>query len=201
MRTTLHATFDAPETGARAVGALIDHGVDPGDVSVFVKDMPVDWEHPGGAADDLQRQAKDGITVTTAQDAVEGGAKGAGIGLGVGALAALASVTIPGAGIVIGGGALSMALGGAVAATAAGAVAGAAVGYLKDQGVDEQTARRFSDHVSGGGALVSVSGPSHDVPLEKIRTILAKYTGHDIVEAGAPATVPPPVPASELRTG
>ena len=198
MRTTLHATFNDPESGARAVGALIDHGVDPTDVSVFVKDVPPEWGGPDTDSADLQRQARDGITLTTTQDAVEGGARGAGIGLGIGALAALASVTIPGAGIVIGGGALTMALGGAVAATAAGAVAGAAVGYLKDQGVDEHTARRFTDHVVSGGALVSVSVPSNGVSSEKAEALLAKYTGHDIVRAQAPS-VPPPVPVSESR--
>jgi hypothetical protein len=94
--------------------------------------------------------AKHGISVTTPEDAGAGAVKGAGWGLGIGAVAALASLFIPGVGLVVGGGALAAALGGLAAATGAGAAAGAVTGYLKDQGVEHHVAETYDTTVAGG---------------------------------------------------
>ena len=107
--------------------------------------------------------------------------KGAGIGLGVGILAGLAAVTIPGFGLVLGGGALATALAGAAATTAAGAIAGGAYGFLADQGVNSDTVARISNTVDDGGALVSVTTPTANLTHETIEAILAKYEAHDVV--------------------
>lgn len=136
---------------------------------------------PGGVQadqdqnDDLESAAKKGITTTTAKDAGSGAVKGAGVGLGVGAAAALVSLLVPGVGLVIGGGALAAALAGVAATTAGGAVAGGVVGYLKDQGVEETTAREYASAVEGGGALLSVRLPSDDVSEQEVRDLLLKY--------------------------
>lgn len=79
--------------------------------------------------------AKHGISTTTPEDAGSGAVKGAGIGLGLGAVAAIASLLVPGIGLVTGAGALATALGGAALTAGAGAIAGGVTGYLKDQGV------------------------------------------------------------------
>ncbi len=58
---------------------------------------------------------------------------------------------MPGVGLVVGGGALALAIGGALGTTAAGAVAGGMAGYLKDQGVSETDANEVLRHVRRRG--------------------------------------------------
>ncbi len=119
--------------------------------------------------------AKKGITTTTAADAGAGAIKGAGIGAGVGVIAAIASLLVPGIGLVVGGGALAIALGGLAATAGAGAAAGAVYGYLKDQGVEEHLAKQYSDTLGNGGALLAVQYPSGNVDEPEIRMVLDKY--------------------------
>jgi hypothetical protein len=124
---------------------------------------------------DPEWQAKNGISTTTAADAEEGALKGTAWGAGVGIIAGLASLMVPGVGLVYGAGALAVAIGAAVATTAAGAVAGAVTGYLVDQGVEVNSANRYSSTISQGGALLAVTLPSGPVQEDQARTILEKY--------------------------
>lgn len=124
---------------------------------------------------DAEGSAKHGISTTTGADAGSGAMKGAGIGLGLGILAGIASLFVPGVGLVVGGGALAAALGGAAATTAAGAVAGGVTGYLKDQGVDAHIAEDYDNVVKNGGALLAVTVPSGNVDEARVREILGKY--------------------------
>lgn len=105
---------------------------------------------------DADRAAKAGVSTTTIQDAAKGAAKGVGYGLGVGALAAVASLAIPGFGLVLGGGALAVAVAGLAATAGAGAVAGGVVGYLKDQGVPADDIPIYQAAYEDGGAILSV---------------------------------------------
>jgi hypothetical protein len=178
MRDTIYATFASAETAKRVVGSLLDYGVKPEDLSVFVNETS--WQNAEGDhtdANDVKSTAEQGVTVTTTEDAAAGAKTGAGVGLGVGALAALAAVTIPGVGLVLGGGALAAAIGGVVAAGAAGAVAGAVTGYLKDQGVEPAAVDKIATTLETGGALVSVSHPSGDVSASTIESVFDKYGG------------------------
>lgn len=120
-------------------------------------------------------QAKTGISTTTPGDAASGAAKGAGVGLGVGVAAALASIFLPGFGLVLGGGALALAIAGAAGTTAAGAIAGGVTGYLRDQGVSDDSARKYNETYESGGAILSVNTPSHNVSRAQIENVLAKY--------------------------
>jgi hypothetical protein len=124
---------------------------------------------------DLERAAKEGISTTTPEDVRAGATKGMAWGLGIGALAALASIAVPGVGLVVGGGALATALTGAAATVGAGALAGGVTGHLMDQGVEEQTAMRYTLDVSNGGALISVAVPSGNLDEQQVRLILEKY--------------------------
>lgn len=173
MRENTYIAYSSNETASRAVGALIDHGVEPFDISVYAKDLPHEWE------ESIKSQGAQGLTTTTAEDAASGAAKGAGIGLGIGILAALAAITVPGFGVVLGGGALAGAIGGAAASTAAGAVAGGAFGFLIDQGVDEDSSRFLSGRLDEGGIIVGVTAPSGNVSTEAVKGILAKYHEHE----------------------
>jgi len=124
---------------------------------------------------DVEAAAKHGISTTTAADAGAGAIKGTVVGAGIGVLAALASLVVPGVGLVLGGGALAAGLGAVAASAGAGALSGAVTGYLKDQGVDEHAAHAYHETVAGGGALLAVSLPSGDVQEAEARGILEKY--------------------------
>jgi hypothetical protein len=177
MRTNIYATFRSPENAQSAIGALLDHGAKVEDVSLV---LPKDYSEPDKTGADVIKSADTGITTTTGEDAASGAAKGAGIGLGIGAVAALVSVLVPGIGLVVGGGALATALAGAAATTAAGAIAGGVTGYLKDQGVPEETATRFNSYIERGGAIVSVSVPSGELDYLKAQELFQKYGENEV---------------------
>lgn len=172
-QNVIHAMFKTTDGAARAAAALMDQGVHASDISVMVKDMPQTTD--ADSSKEVMDHAETGITVTTPEDALAGATKGAGVGLGLGVLASIAALTVPGFGLVLGGGALATGIGAALATSAAGAVSGAVYGYLKDQGVTDEQARQIEDDVRQGGALVSVVSPSGDVPTSVVEQVLSKY--------------------------
>jgi len=181
MRVNIYASFNDTAMARDAVGALLDHGVKTEDITLILpvnEDRDLDAETD--RAEETVAKAETGITTTTQDDAAVGATKGAFFGFGIGSVAALASILIPGVGLIVGGGALATALIGAAGATVAGAAAGGVVGYLKDQGVPEEESQRFSNVYEQGGAILNVSAPSGDIDGASIETILNKYG-----EAGA----------------
>ncbi|HWD37986.1 MAG TPA: hypothetical protein VG944_04005 [Fimbriimonas sp.] len=178
MLSTIYSSFETPQMAEKAAGALMDYGVKADHLSIIFPNgySTNDGKHTM-TADEAESSAEKGITTTTGGDAASGAAKGAGIGLGVGILAGLASVLVPGVGIVLGGGALALALGGTAASTAAGAVAGGVTGYLKDQGVPDVQAETYEQVLRGGGAIVSVMPEYDKVSQSEIMGVLAKYGG------------------------
>ncbi len=212
MQTHIYASFADPKSAERAAGALLDNGVQASDLTIIQHHsgetnpipMPVsspaiaEYQPVGGFMDmpptpeetlmDAEDEAKFGISTTTVGDAEIGAFKGAGWGLGLGAVAALAVLFIPGFGLVIGGGALEIALGATAGATAAGAVAGAVTGYLKDQGFEDSDAQKYMDIVSGGGAILSLALPSGKVYEPQAWEIISKYNGVPFTEQEAVRT-------------
>ena len=174
----IYGTFTDPHEAEKAAGALLDHGVQPEHISII---LPEGFgpKKVSEVKDEInmERKATGGITTTTGADAATGSAKGAGIGLLAGTLAALAAVFIPGIGLVIGGGTLALALGGVAGATAAGAISGGVTGYLKDQGVPEQGIKHFHSVLQSGGAMITVSPTDEHTGSSKIESVLQKYGG------------------------
>lgn len=177
---TLIASFDNIDRAADAMGALMDHGVAKASM-----DLVANSSHGEilikRKQNEYAEKAADGITTTTAADAAEGAKTGGWMGLAAGALAGIASLVIPGYGIVVGGGALATALAAAVGTGAAGAATGGVVGYLKDQGADETVATNMDDAIRNGGGLLSVT-VSHQ-GATGVRDILNKYLANHVVEA------------------
>lgn len=147
-----------------------------GDLNPLDKGGPDSYAAEG----DVETAAKHGISTTTPEDAGAGAVKGTGIGLGVGILASLAALTIPGFGLVLGGGALAAALGATALTAGAGAIAGGATGYLKEQGVPADAAERYHGVVTNGGAVLSLNIPSGKVDQATAESILAKYGASDL---------------------
>jgi hypothetical protein len=174
---TLFASFLTTEDAERAYAALTDHGLSSSHVSILTKqggDIA-----PVTSAEDAENRADSGITTTTVQDAVAGAKPGAAIGLGVGALAALSALMIPGVGLVLGGGALAVALAGTAGATAAGAVAGGVYGYLRDMGMTEEQAESLGNAYESGRILVVADIPEDrdSMFVSEAEAIIEKYNG------------------------
>jgi uncharacterized membrane protein len=174
----IYATFTDPHMAEKAGGALLDHGVRPEHLTIVLPEGYGTRDRQDVVDEiDMERKASSGITTTTAADAASGSVKGAGVGLLAGTLAALAAILIPGVGLIIGGGTLAIALGGVAGATAAGAVAGGVTGFLKDQGVSEQSIKHFHSILEAGGAMITVSPTDDNTDSATIDSVLQKYGG------------------------
>ena len=172
MSITLYANFADASNGEKALGALLDHGAQPIDLTAF---FPTDYETPD--VHEVGSNVKHGITTTTPADAAKGASKGAGVGLGLGALAALASLAIPGFGLVTGGGALATALVTVAGTTMGGAVTGGVAGFLQDQGVQTQVASDSESALRNGEAVLVVKLPTGDLTEIQARELVLKYQG------------------------
>jgi hypothetical protein len=128
----------------------------------------------------MDELAKHGLSTTTPQDACLGAWKGTAWGAGVGALAALAALFVPGVGLVVGGGALATAIVAMAASAGAGAAAGAMTGYLKDQGVESHIAAEYERMINTGGAVLGATLPSGGVDECQAWEVLNKYAGQHV---------------------
>jgi hypothetical protein len=168
--TTTYLSFDLAQNAEKFIGAALDHGARAEDISVIA--------YPGVLDRDGQHiadSAEKGLSTTTAQDAGTGAAAGAGVGLGVGVLAGLASIFIPGFGLVMGGGALATAIAGAAATAGAGAVAGGITGYLRDLGVEGDVPEDFERDYKGGKVIVGVAYEENGISPEDLSLLSRKY--------------------------
>lgn len=102
------------------------------------------------------------------------------IGAGIGAVAALVALMIPGVGVVLGAGALASALAGIAASAGAGAAAGAVVALLKEHGVDGDVAEGYGDTVAQGGAVLAVTLPSGNVDEAQANAILTEHKAANV---------------------
>ena len=169
----------------KAVGALMDYGVRPEELSMlYPADADASLDYHNETELDLEHVAETGITTTTPADAAYGAVKGAGLGVAAGTLVALSTVFIPGFGLVLGGGALAIAIAAAAGTTAAGAVAGGVAGYLKDQGIPEDLHETYGKVLESGGVMVSVTHSSEDMDVRIIEEVLAKYEGSVALQNG-----------------
>lgn len=174
--STIYASFIDRSAAEKAAAALLDHGARAEDISILANEgYGTTPAQDLAEAAESEHTAKTGITTTTAADAGMGAAKGTAVGLGLGIVAALASVFIPGIGLIVGGGALATAVAGAAASAGAGAIAGGIAGYLKDQGMGEELATHYSEAFGRGNAVLAIGIPSGDLSGEEIEPYLTKY--------------------------
>jgi hypothetical protein len=200
--STLYASFATPADAERAAGAMLDHGAVADDLSLLANEKTATGQPVPQTSEvmDAEHSAKSGISTTTPSDVAAGTVKGATIGLGIGTLAALASLFIPGIGLVLGGGALASAFMAGAGTMIAGAAAGGVAGYLGDQGVPEDIVTRYSAAFQEGGAILAIAIPSGKLESSDAEALLVKYGASNIatVNASRPmtegGTVPSPDP-------
>jgi hypothetical protein len=101
------------------------------------------------------------VTTELGSKALEGAGVGAGVGAVTGgalaALAAAATVMIPGVGLVVAG-----PIAAALAGAGAGAVTGGAIGALIGSGIPEERARIYETGLKEGGIVLGVAPRSDD---------------------------------------
>lgn len=190
MRESLYAWFATIPDAERAYAALTDQGANQNDITITIKEHN-EGEHPVEASTGSATFRREEAEHTPAQDAVGGAHVGAAVGVGLGALAALAALAIPGVGLVLGGGALAAAVGGVVGAGVAGAAAGGAYGFLKEHGASDEVVGNYSQATQQGGAVMSVTVPSGNLAAEEIEKVLLSSGGRDIGVYPAPAWLNP----------
>lgn len=180
--STLYASFPTPEDAERVVGALLDNGAEAADISILANKRTAAGDPIPEAAEaaDAEHSAKSGLSTTTSFDVAAGTVKGATVGIGIGALATLAALFIPGVGLVLGGGALAAAVMGGTGTIIAGAAAGGLTGYLKDQGVPDDIVTHYSNTFLEGGSIVAIAVPSGSLAPETAEGIFTKYGAANI---------------------
>lgn len=173
---TIIAGFQDFEMAAKAGGALLDHGVKKEHFDLLAGRAHEGRFHADGRhLEDLENKVEKGVTTTTASDAVEGATTGARAGVVLGALAGLASLFIPGYGVIVGGGALATAASAAIGTAAGSTLVGGVTGFLKDQGVEAEVAEEMNQTILDDGAIVVVQLPVGGTHEADIRGILQKY--------------------------
>jgi uncharacterized protein (TIGR02271 family) len=167
---TVTGLFDSITAAQQAVETLERAGVPRSNISIIAG-------NESGKYKDYIKEGED------KGDPATGAAKGAAIGGGLGLLAGLAALAIPGVGPIIAAGPIVTALAGA----GIGAAAGGLIGALANAGIPEEDARMYADEVQRGGILVIVrTRVDH---ADQVADILADAGARDVNEK-APDTVP-----------
>lgn len=203
---TLFASFDSTVTAEKAAAAIMDRGAREQDISVVAHHRGDGAVELGHGTSDAEEVAKHGLTTTTGADAAMGAAKGLSFGMGLGIIGAIATLFVPGVGLVVGGGALASII---ASTAAAGAATGGVIGYLKDQGMGEEVAAAYQARVAAGGAILALQVPTGDITEVEAESLLVKYgalgvftsyptTTQDV--APLPVAAPHVVPSEPLET-
>jgi hypothetical protein len=113
------------------------------------------------------------------EGATTGATTGAIVGGGLGWLAGIGALTIPGLGPFIAAGPIMAALAGVGVGGAVGGITGALIGM----GIPEYEAKRYEGRVKDGGILLSVHSDSSEW-TKKAKDILARTGAQDIASTG-----------------
>ena len=175
---TLFASFETAAAAERAAAALLDRGAKDADLSIVSHESgAVSVGHGQGHQEEV---AKHGVTTTTGADAAYGAAKGLTVGAGLGVAGVIASLLIPGVGLVLGAGALATAIAGTAAA---GAAAGGVMGFLKDQGMGDDVAAAYHARIAAGGSVLALHLPTGDLDERTAESLLVKYDAAGVFTA------------------
>jgi hypothetical protein len=163
--------FDGQDEAERALEQLREAGLQPGDVSLLMRDAP-------SGDTESERSYPSPVAGGAAAGAALGGLLGGAAGWAI----AIGAITIPGVGFLIGAGALAATLTG----IALGAATGGLIGGLLGLGVPEDEARQYEGHVREGRVLLTVH-PGPDLPVERVTGIVEANGGYDVRVYDLPA--------------
>ena len=176
-KTAVFGIFSNRNQAEGAVDALIHAGFTASDISVLLPDRASTKEF----AHEKSTKAPEGATTGV----VAGGTVGGGIGL----LAGIGALAIPGLGPFIAAGPIMATLAGIGAGGAVGGLVGALVGM----GIPEYEAKRFEGRVKDGGVLLSTHCDT-SAEIARAKDVLKSLGATDISSAGeAGSDEPQPV--------
>jgi hypothetical protein len=160
------AVFDTHSEAERAVADLRATGVSDDAISIIAQHDGKNTTTDGSGADN--EGDNDGLV------------KGLVGGAGLGALAGIAALAIPGVGPFVAAGAIAQnAIGGAaVTGAALGATAGGLAGALTDHGLNEEDARYYEGRVNSGGVFVSVDTSRAGISPTSALDLMNRSGGH-----------------------
>ena len=163
------AVFDSRQEAERALAELRSGGISESAISIVGRGD----EHDSGSTGNNNSNNANG-------DATGDVVKGATIGAGAGVLLGIAALAIPGVGPLAAAGAIASSAIPTAAAIGGGAglAAGSIGGLLADHGVDAEDSKYFEDRIHQGGIFVSVQADQANVPLAQVREILQRNGGH-----------------------
>lgn len=160
------AVFDSRTEAEQAVADLRAAGVRDEAISIIAQHNGQNTTTDGGGAD------SDGDN--------DGLVKGLVGGAGLGALAGIAALAIPGVGPFVAAGAIAQSAIGGAAVTGAvlGAAAGGLTGALTDHGVSDEDARYYEGRINSGGVFVSVDTSSAGISPTSALDVMNRSGGH-----------------------
>lgn len=171
---TITRAYDSYADARSVVTALEDAGIPHSDISLIGNEGKTAGTTTGTTDHTLAHDEK-------TEDAEQGAGTGASIGTilggGVGLLAGIGSLAIPGVGPVIAAGWLIATLTGAGVGAAVGGGAGGLVGMLTGAGVPDEDAHVYAETVRRGGNLVSVRADDSQAAL--VESVLDRHTAID----------------------
>lgn len=161
---TVVALFDDMPTAQRAVDRLAQEGISRDQVSVVAGDESGKYKDYASGSGEVGK-------------GIAGGAgAGAAVGGGLGLLAGLTALAIPGFGPIIAAGPIAAALTGA----GVGAAAGGLIGGLRKAGINDRDAELYAEGVKRGGVLVTVR--TADDLADRAADILDDHGATDVDE-------------------
>ena len=160
---SVYAIATSEGQALQIVDSLKDAGFSDNDISVLFPDK----ESTHQFAHETNTKAPEGAAV----GATTGGVLGGGLGL----LAGIGALAIPGVGPLIAAGPLLAALSGAAAGATVGGIAGALIGM----GIPEVEAKRYENRIAEGNILISVHATTGD-EVDSAKDILERAGAQEI---------------------
>jgi len=168
--TAVFGIFKTTSEADKATSRLMSAGFSNSDISLLASDI----ESTRELAHEKNTKAPEGTTT----GAVTGGLLGGGLGL----LAGIGALAIPGVGPLIAAGPIMAVLAGMGAGSAVGGVVGALVGM----GIPEYEAKRYEGRVKDGGILISVHCDTSD-EIDRAKMVLRESGAEDVAATGEKA--------------
>ena len=188
MADTIVRLFDRPADALRAVDRLEAMGIKDKDISLVANNREEWYGDDGLRHDRLQghnrgikdddRDGKDDRLEGAGDGATTGGLIGGGVGL----LAGLGMLAVPGLGPVVAAGWLASTAAGAAVGAATGGIVGGIVGALTHEGVPEKEAQVYAESIRRGGSVVVVRNQKDR--RAEIEAALSDYNSTDAGQRG-----------------
>ncbi len=180
MAKTVVGLFDTVDEAQGVVQDLTNSGFNRNDISLVANDA-------NGKSGNVKPTGKTSADTGDGEEAAEaagsGAVSGTMVGGGLGLLAGLGALLIPGIGPVVAAGPIATVLGMTAAGAGIGAAAGGLIGALTKAGVPDDDANYYAEGVKRGGTLVMVK--AEEDQADSAYDIMQRHGAVDIDERGA----------------